>query len=261
MCLRRATLPSLLAFVPVALASHPAPIDPPSSPPRSSAWLARLPDGELKRQFILDCTGCHQFNERITLPKGKPRTEAQWAEAVTRMLGYASATSSFPVIAAGREPAPTAAWLARHLGIDAVEDVALPPAAKATITEYLLPEPTDLPHDVAVEASGTVLVTGMFTDRLYRLTPSTGAFAEIPIPVEHANPRAIELDADRPPVARAGCARQARDHRPRTRSGGASTSACTRTVSALRRTARCGSTAISPAIPRSWAASTPRRAR
>ena len=169
---------------------HPAATD----PPRSSAWLARLPDGELKRQFILDCTGCHQFNEVITRPGGKPRTEAQWAEAVTRMLGYASATSSFPVIADSREPRATAAWLSRHLGQGDVADVSLPAPARAKITEFAMPEPKDLPHDVAVEDSGTVLVTGMFTDRLYRLSPRTGAFGEIPIPVEHANPRAIELD-------------------------------------------------------------------
>ena len=97
MSLRR-VVPALLVVTPVTLGlHHPAAID----PPRSSAWLAQLPDGEVKRQFILDCTGCHQFNERITRPDGKPRTEAQWAEAVTRMLGYAAATSSFPVIADG----------------------------------------------------------------------------------------------------------------------------------------------------------------
>ena len=31
----------------------------------SSAWLSQLPDGETKRKFILDCTGCHQFDEKI----------------------------------------------------------------------------------------------------------------------------------------------------------------------------------------------------
>jgi hypothetical protein len=54
-------------------------------PPRSSAWLALLPDGEAKRKFILDCTGCHQFDEKIARPQGSPRTEAQWVEAVTRI--------------------------------------------------------------------------------------------------------------------------------------------------------------------------------
>ena len=87
-------------------------IDPPTrsaDPPRSAAWLSLLPDGEAKRKFILDCTGCHQLDEKIARPEGSPRTEAQWAEAVTRMLGYAGATTSFPVIAADRDPKATAA--------------------------------------------------------------------------------------------------------------------------------------------------------
>ena len=58
---------------------------------------------------MLDCTGCHQFDERIARPDGTPRTEAGWVEAVTRMLGYAGATTSFPVIAADRDPKRTAA--------------------------------------------------------------------------------------------------------------------------------------------------------
>ncbi len=193
MTLRHVLLPTLLLAAPAARQSNP-PLGM-SSPPRSSAWLSRLPDGEVKRKFILDCTGCHQFDAKIARPGGAPRTEAQWVEAVTRMLGYAGATTSFPVIAADRDPKTTAAWLARHLDAREVRDAALPAAAKAEITEYSMPEPKDLPHDVAVEPSGTILVTGMFTDRLYRVNPADGAVAEIPIPVEHANPRAIDLGA------------------------------------------------------------------
>ncbi|MGH7527680.1 MAG: virginiamycin B lyase family protein [Gemmatimonadales bacterium] len=167
-----------------------------ADPPRSSAWLARLPDGEVKRKFILDCTGCHQFDQKIARPNGKPRTEAEWVEAVTRMLGFAGATTAFPVIAADRDAKTTAAWLARHLGPGEVKDAALPAPARAEITEFMMPEPKDLPHDVAVESSGSVLITGMFTHRLYRLDPATGKLGEIPIPVPNSNPRALELDAE-----------------------------------------------------------------
>ncbi len=160
----------------------------------SSAWLARLPDGETKRKFILDCTGCHQFDEKIARIQGRPRTEAEWAVAVTRMLGYAGATTGFPVIAADRDAKATAAWLAMHLEAGPVREPK-PPEARAEITEFLLPDPKDLPHDIVVEPTGTVLITGMFTDRLYRLEPTTGRFTEIAIPLPHANPRAIELDS------------------------------------------------------------------
>jgi len=161
----------------------------------SSAWLARLPDGELKRKFILDCTGCHQFDEKIAQIAGRPRTETEWSEAVTCMLGYAGARTGFPVIAADRDPQSTAAWLAKYLGQAGAQEPQLPSQGRAEITEFLMPEPNDLPHDIAIERSGTVLVTGMFTHRLYRLDPVNGRVSEIAIPVANANPRAIEIDS------------------------------------------------------------------
>jgi virginiamycin B lyase len=183
----------------LCLAGAAGPVDPPdraADPPRSAAWLSLLPDGEAKRKFILDCTGCHQFDEKIARPQGAPRTEAQWVEAVTRMLGYAGATTSFPVIAADRDPGATAAWLAKHLRAGEVPDVQVTETARADVREYMLPMPQDLPHDLLVEAGGQVLITGMFTHRLYRLNPETGALSEVEIGgVPSANPRAIDLDA------------------------------------------------------------------
>lgn len=187
----------------VATVAAPA-VDPPggpprgahADPPRSAAWLSLLPDGETKRKFILDCTGCHQFDEKIARPGGEPRTEAQWLEAVTRMLGYAGATTSFPVIAADRDAGKTAAWLAGSLRAGAVADVAVPASGRADVREYLMPVAGDLPHDLVVEPDGRVLITGMFTHSLYRLNPETGALAEIEIRgVPSANPRAVDRDA------------------------------------------------------------------
>jgi streptogramin lyase len=173
--------------------------DPPAratDPPRSAAWLALLPDGETKRKFILDCTGCHQFDEKIARPGGMPRTEAQWVEAVTRMLGYAGATTSFPVIAADRDAAVTAAWLAKSLPAEPVADLPVAASTRAEVREYPMPVAEDLPHDLVVEPSGDVLITGMFTHRLYRLKPESGALQEIEIgSVPSANPRAIDRDA------------------------------------------------------------------
>lgn len=162
------TAPAALVGAVAVLSAAGGLVPSPTDPPRSSEWLSRLPDGDTKRKFILDCTGCHQFDEQIARRGGTPRTEAEWVEAVTRMLGYAGATSSFPVIAADRDAKTTAAWLARHLGPADMRASAMPSPAKADIREYLMPEPKDLPHDVAVEPSGAVLVTGMFTHLLYR---------------------------------------------------------------------------------------------
>ncbi len=181
------------------------------APVSSAAWLSLLPDGELKRRFILDCTGCHQFDERIAFTAGRPRTETQWVEAVSRMVGYAGASTTFPVIAEDRDPKTTAAWLVANLGDKVGKEVASARTARAEITEFRMPVTHDLPHDLVVESSGNVLITGMFTHRLYRLDPSGGKLGEIPIPVDKANPRAIELDAQgRPWVVLGGPQRLAR---------------------------------------------------
>lgn len=55
-------IPSALALVALGAALAGGTTDPSA---RSAGWLARLPDGETKRKFLLDCTGCHQFDERI----------------------------------------------------------------------------------------------------------------------------------------------------------------------------------------------------
>ncbi len=180
--MRLLSLLVLLAASPVAA----------QQPPRSSDWLNRLPDGEEKRRFILDCTGCHQFDSVVALPEGRSRTEAEWVEAVERMLGFAGANSSFPVIAAARDPAATARYLVQALTEG-------PPAGttfsegRAQITEYEMPLPGDLPHDVAVDSGGQVIITGMFSHRMYRLDPAVGTMSEVEIPVAQANPRAVEL--------------------------------------------------------------------
>ena len=165
--------------------------------PPSSAWLALLPDGETKRRFVLDCTGCHQLHEGIAFTGGRPRTREEWHAAVQRMLGYAGASTGFPVISAAREPAATAEWLATHLVKKPAAPRPVPalPIGEARVTEFPLPVPRDLPHDVAVDSGGRVLVTGMFTDRIFVLDGTSGTLDTVPIPVPRANPRAVEVDA------------------------------------------------------------------
>lgn len=162
---------------------------------RSSDWLGRLPDGPEKRAFVLDCTGCHQFGDRYVRPDSAWRTEAQWIDAVARMLRYAGATTGFPVISADRDPARTAAWLAARLRGDPTRgDCTRMLPAGATVTEFALPEPGDLPHDIAIDPAGRVIVTGMFTHRMYVLEPDSTRFSEVAIPVPNANPRAVDID-------------------------------------------------------------------
>lgn len=175
---------------PGAAEAAPPRSDPPLAP--SSAFLEMLPEGEMKRRFILDCTGCHTFDERVAFPGGRARTAEEWAEAIRRMIDFAGAQSPFPVISDDHDADSTAVWLARYLR--SMPPAAARPPAHAEVTEYAIPEGRDLPHDLALDADGRVVVTGMFTHRMYRLDPETGAFETVPIPVPNANPRSLEID-------------------------------------------------------------------
>jgi virginiamycin B lyase len=174
----------------------PGPDAPGEAPFTSADWLGLLPDGEAKRRFILDCTGCHQFDERMARVNGRLRTEAEWVEAVSRMLGYAGATTGFPVIANDRNAEQTARWLVTHLGRDPVRrSVSGAEVVLGAVTEYDTPVAQDLPHDVAVDPSGRVIVTGMFSHQMFVLDPASARFESVSIPVPRANPRAVEIDS------------------------------------------------------------------
>ena len=163
----------------------------------SSAILAQLPDGEFKRQFIIDCTNCHQMSAEYAYPAGRARTHAEWSATVTKMMSFAGASTGFPIMSPGRHADSTAAWLARHLTAPPIREAALrsgtPMATGTSITEYLLPEARDLPHDVAVDSTGQVLVTGMMTHTMYSLDTASRTFTPIAIPQPRANPRAVEI--------------------------------------------------------------------
>ncbi len=168
---------------------------PPQQQPLSAReLLALLPDGPTKRQFIIDCTGCHTFHSGIAYPGGKKRTEAEWSIAIAKMLGFAGPESGFPVISSHASADSTARWLAASLPAAMPSPKPRTPAAE--VQEFMLPAPNDLPHDVAILEDGKVLITGMFTNGMYVLDPADGSFSTVNIPVARANPRAVELDRD-----------------------------------------------------------------
>lgn len=159
----------------------------------AAAFLAALPDGEAKQRFILDCTGCHTFREAIAYPGGEPRTRDAWHTAATRMLAMAGAATPFPVIGPGRTADATADWLAKAVPPRSAVKWSWPTelAGRADIREYEIPAAQDLPHDVAI-VGDQILITGMFTSRMYLLDPETGTIRTENTP--QPNPRAVEVD-------------------------------------------------------------------
>jgi virginiamycin B lyase len=110
------------------------------------------------------------------------------------MLSFAGPDSRFPVISRHVNADSTARWLMTHL--PEVPPAAKPRQTSPDVTEFMIPAPNDLPHDVAVLKDGRVLITGMFTHRMYLLDPASGAMETVAIPVNGANPRAVEVDAE-----------------------------------------------------------------
>ena len=168
------------------------------SAPTPADILARLPDGEDKRRFILDCTGCHQLTEAMVRPDGVVRSRESWRERVAQMLSFAGPRTGFPVISVHADAERYSAWLFEHLGAAAPAASAAPAPAVDTvkgarIREYALPDAGDLPHDLMLDGDGQVVVTGMMTGAMWVLEPGTGAFERVAIPRPQANPRALHV--------------------------------------------------------------------
>lgn len=168
--------------------------------PRASSFLSQLPDGERKRSMIVDCGGCHVFDSLRMRKDGRDRTAEEWEAALGLMLDMYGPASGFPIISGQWNPAADAHWFAEALtGQPWPTDPtwptnALARAADAVLTEFDMPEPADLAHDLAIDSAGQVVITGMFTHRMYVLDPGSGGFDTVPIPVENANPRAVDID-------------------------------------------------------------------
>ena len=167
------------------------------TPAPGAAWLAGLPPGEETRRFILDCTGCHVTDGSRVHVDGVPRDSAGWLAALELMVGQFGPGTGFPIVSSWVEPRALSGWLARSF---AGAPAAVRPSGGTTpdvvLTEYPVPVPQDLPHDLMVDPEGRIVVTGMFTHRMYRLDPGTGAFEAIPIPEPGANPRALDIGPD-----------------------------------------------------------------
>ena len=167
----------------------------------SSAFLGLLSDGEEKRAFVLDCAGCHQFDQRIVAPGGALRSHASWVARIQQMIAMAGGASSFPIISPSRDPEATATWLVNHLGdeTDPLPTFTPPPPmtgadAAFSVVEYDIPAGGDLPHDLLPDGQGRLVITGMMTNRMYVLDPTTGTFSTVPTPA--VGPRALDIGPD-----------------------------------------------------------------
>lgn len=168
----------------------------------TSAWLAALPEGDMRQEFILNCGTCHGMTSARIEPEGTPRDSAGWGEVIAAMR----AMDVYKVIPPDFDDGKYAAWLAEHLAADKLGAVVPPPAMDpaavdgVVITEFPIPnQDTELPHDLAIGPKGRIWVTGFWTGMMWALDPATGEYETYDVYPDRddkipAQTRALEFD-------------------------------------------------------------------
>ena len=168
-----------------------------SSQLTDAEWLASIPGTEDQKKQLLGCTNCHTLERTL-----KSTHDAnQFMDVLERMASYAN--QSFPLHPQRRVSAPNLVRrfgagtddLARYLATVNLSTATSWPftlktfrrptgaATRVLMTEYDLPRKTIEPHDVIVDAGGSVWFSNFGEQFLGRLDPKTGAVKEYPVPL------------------------------------------------------------------------------
>jgi len=151
----------------------PVPAPAPAESPRSSDYIAALPEGEIRRQVILGCTPCHQLGT----PAAHKQTLEEWRTAIARMKQI---DDHLDLALIQLEAEPLAQWLAKHAHMPAQGRTVR--TASADIREYPAGPKSGFYHDMAL-AGGKAWLADYFGNKLYGIDTETGAVATYDIPV------------------------------------------------------------------------------
>ena len=162
----------------------------------ANAWLASLPEGNLKAGFMVGCTICHAFGSAATR---KPRSPQEWLKVIKSMREFGIYGNLVPELGGDEK---LAGWLAANgFGPDAKAHHFRPPApisgdaARAVITSYEVAGPNGMAHDMTVEpATGAAWVTDYLGEVLFRVNPRNGAQKSYTIPIKNAGPHTLLFD-------------------------------------------------------------------
>ena len=142
-------------------------------PPRSSDWIAALPDGVTKRKIVVGCTPCHQLGPPVAF-----RETAQDWEVVYRRMKKIDDDLELSLIPF--ESGELSDWLGENARMP--KQGARIKTAKAEFQEYSLGPWEGFYHDMAL-AGGRAWIADYFGNVLYGIDPATGEKEEYPIPV------------------------------------------------------------------------------
>ncbi|WP_195891494.1 virginiamycin B lyase family protein [Luminiphilus syltensis] len=164
-----------------------------------TSWIAALPDGPLKRGFLLGCIGCHQFGDMITRA---PRSREQWIATITNMKS--KGLGSYQVghaLMPGLSTEDLATWLvdsgfgtAGHSLRPEVPSPVTGAAAEIEIIEYDVGQPDSVLHDSTVGKEGYGWGLDYVHDTLHKIDPTSGAVTTYELPIKGAGAHTIHPD-------------------------------------------------------------------
>jgi len=160
----------------------------------NAEWLLSIPGTGEQKAFLLNCVSCHTL-ERVVR---STHNADEFTQVIWRMMGYAQV--SLPIkpqrrMDQSRAGIPEqyreqAEYLAT-INLSSVPQWEYPlktfprPTGRAThviVTEYGLPRPTTMPHDVIMDEHGMVWYADFGEQYLGKLDPQTGKVTEWPVP-------------------------------------------------------------------------------
>ena len=173
-------------------------------------WITSIPGTDAQRKLISGCTNCHSVQRIMT----STYNAEEWKQIIARMATYSN--NSFflkPQVRAearnlarftpnGDKDAEYLASINRSEGPLKYQLTTQPrvtgAGTRVVITEYDLPREDTQPHDVLVEADGTVWYSDFGDQFLGRFDPKTLQFKEYPVPLHREGfPRgALDLERD-----------------------------------------------------------------
>jgi streptogramin lyase len=159
----------------------------------NAEWMMSLPGSEEQKSFLLGCTGCHTL-ERVARSN---HDADQWTHVLTRMSGYAPVSQPIkpqrmldPARTRDPETFRKQAEYLASVNLSEGYQWEYPlktlsrPSGRATrviITEYDLPRATTEPHDVIVDAQGTVWYSDFGELFISKFDPKTLKLTEYPV--------------------------------------------------------------------------------
>jgi virginiamycin B lyase len=166
-----------------------------SSQLTSAEWLLSMPGTDEEKSFLLNCTTCHTL-ERIA----KSRHNAdEWMTVYQRMGTYypeitpyriQKRVAGFVVFGTPERLRKQAEWMAT-INLSAVEKWTYPlktfprptdTSTQVVITEYDLPRPESVPHDLTVDSKHMIWYDDSNWQYLGKLDPKTAKVSEFPVP-------------------------------------------------------------------------------